>query len=134
MCANGPAADEIVAEHALELSEGNGTPFERMYEIGAFILLLGVGFNRCTALHFAESRLEKRRVTTIRLPVREAGKRTWIEIPEMATDASTHFPVVGERFVAAGRVQQGTVGNADSMLFGMQDLVVFASDYFEFAL
>ena len=55
VCANGHLAQEITAQHALEFCEGPGTPFEKLYELDAWTLLLGVGFNRCTSLHYAES-------------------------------------------------------------------------------
>ena len=61
VCANGPLAASITAEHALEFCESRGTPFEKLYTLGAHTLLLGVGFNRCTSLHYAESLVPGRR-------------------------------------------------------------------------
>ena len=46
VCANGPHAETITAEHPLEFCEGRGTPFERLYDLDAHTLLLGVGFDR----------------------------------------------------------------------------------------
>ena len=43
VCANGPLAASITAEHALEFCESRGTPFEKLYTLGAHTLLLGVG-------------------------------------------------------------------------------------------
>lgn len=134
VCARGPHAAEITATHALAISEGSGTPYEQLYQMDAMILLIGVGFNRCTALHFAESQTKNRRLTTSRFPMLENGKRIWKEVPDMATDGSTHFPVVGEQFVNSGRVLTGKLGNASCMLFPMQALVDFAMMYFKKAL
>ena len=50
VCANGRHAQAITAQHALEFCEGAGTPFEKLYELDGWTLLLGVGFNRCTSL------------------------------------------------------------------------------------
>ena len=55
VCARGVAASTIVSEHPLAFSEGRGGPFEKLYDLDCWVLLVGVGFNRCTALHFAES-------------------------------------------------------------------------------
>lgn len=66
VCAQGPRAAEITREHPLAFSEGPGSPFAKLYDLDGRILLLGVGFNRCTALHFAESLVAKRRTTTVR--------------------------------------------------------------------
>lgn len=131
VCANGPLAAEIVAEHALEFCEGRGTPFEKLHTLGAFTLLLGVGFNRCTSLHFAESLSIRRRTTTNLLPVVDAGGARWLAVSDMAADNSTHFPVVGARFARTGAVKEGKVGNADSVLFATRDLVNFATQYFD---
>ncbi len=46
VCANGPRAEEITSEHSLAFAEGRGTPFEKLYDLDAHTLLLGVGFNR----------------------------------------------------------------------------------------
>ena len=70
VCANGPLAASITAEHALEFCESRGTPFEKLYTLGAHTILLGVGFNRCTSLHYAESLVPGRRTMMNRvLPV-----------------------------------------------------------------
>ncbi len=55
VCANGLNAEAITDHHSLEFCEGKGTPFETLYDLGAHTLLLGVGFNRCSSLHYAES-------------------------------------------------------------------------------
>lgn len=131
VCANGPKAADIVAKHARVFCEGRGTPFEKLYDLGAYTLLLGVGFNRCTALHFAESLSTRRRTRTNRLPIMEDGAPRWLEVQDMAADNSTHFPIVGERFIATGDVRRGKIGQADSLLFSTRDLVDFATPYFD---
>ena len=130
VCANGMRAREITAEHALEFCEGRGTPFEKLYELDAWTLLLGVGFDRCTSLHYAESLVPGRRTTISRYPLLENGVRVWVEKRDMASDNGTHFPIVGQRFMARGAVRNGKVGDADALLFPTRALVDFAADYF----
>ena len=130
VCANGPRAVEITGKHSLEFCEGKGTPFERLYELDAQTLLLGVGFNRCTSLHYAESLVPTRRTTVHRFPLMKNGDRVWMEVPDMANDDGVHFPVVGKQFSATGSVCTGRVGEADSMLFATRQLVDFAESYF----
>ena len=36
VCANGPHAETITAEHALEFCEGQGTPFQKLYDLDAY--------------------------------------------------------------------------------------------------
>ncbi len=130
VCANGRLASEITSEHSLEFCEGRGTPFEKLYDLDAQTLLLGVGFNRCTALHYAESLVPHRRTTVHRFPMIVKGERVWLEKPDMANDDSVHFPVVGDQFAETHSIQAGKVGDADAMLFATRKLVDFAESYF----
>ena len=130
VCANGRYAQAITAQHALEFCEGAGTPFEKLYELDGWTLLLGVGFNRCTSLHYAESLVPNRRTMISRFPVLENGVRVWVEKLSMGTDNGTHFPIVGRRFVERGYVHSGKVGSADALFFSTRSLVDFAEDYF----
>ena len=131
VCARGVAASTITSEHPLAFSEGRGGPFEKMYDLDCWVLLLGVGFNRCTALHFAESLVGTQRVKTLRFPVLDNGQRVWTEVANVADDNGRHFPIVGQRYVSSETVRQGTIGDADSMLIPMRGLVDFAVRYFE---
>src|SRR6202035_4561269 len=83
------------------------------YILGAHTLLLGVGFNRCTSLHYAESLVPTRRTTLSRFPIMKNGERVWIESSQMAADNSVHFPIVGDQFAANGAICAGRVGGAD---------------------
>ena len=130
VCANGALAETITREHALPFGEGRGTPFEKLYDHDARILLLGVGFDRCTTLHYAESLTAKRRTTTNRYPMIVAGKREWVENPDMANDDGAHFPAVGAAFLAQRDVNIARVGQATSTLVANRELVDFAKDYF----
>ncbi len=130
VCANGRLAGEITKEHSIEFSEGRGSPFEKLYIFDAHTLLLGVGFNRCTSLHYAESLVPMRRTTVNRFPMMANGERVWVEKPDMGNDDGVHFPVVGGRFVATNSVRAGRVGDANSMLFATRKLVDFAESYF----
>lgn len=134
VCANGHKANEIIKEHSLEFCEGRGTPFGKLYDLDAHTLLLGVGFDRCTSLHYAESLVPTRRTTVSRFPIIEKGERVWLEKPDMANDNGIHFPVVGGRFLDTGLVRVGNVGDAEAMLFSTRELVQFAKLYFEQAL
>jgi aminoglycoside 3-N-acetyltransferase len=131
VCARGPVAGAITSEHPLAFSEGRGGPFEKLYDLDGRVLLLGVGFNRCTALHFAESLVETRRTTTVRFPVERNGRREWLEVPNVADDDDRLFPTIGAEYLATGRVRRGLVGRAESTLFPMRDLVAFAVARFD---
>ena len=130
VCANGQRAHEITAQHALEFCEGRGTPFEKLYELDAWTLLLGVGFNRCTSLHYAESLVPNRRTMISRFPMIENGVRVWVEKLSMGTDNGTHFPIVGQRFVERGQVRSGKSAAPMRCCSPTRALVDFAERYF----
>ncbi|MEN8182262.1 MAG: AAC(3) family N-acetyltransferase [Myxococcota bacterium] len=131
VCARGPLAPEVTRDHPLAFSEGRGGPFGRLHELDSWILLIGVGFNRCTALHFAESLVEKRRVANVRFPVLDNGSRVWREVPNVADDNDTHFPIIGREYLSAGNARLGSMGEARAILFPMRDLVDYAVKYFD---
>jgi aminoglycoside 3-N-acetyltransferase len=131
VCVRGPKAAWITSEHPLAYSEGPGSPFSKLHELDSFILLLGVGFNRCTALHFAESLMPRRRTMQVRFPRLEGSRRVWIEVTNVADDNDTHFPTIGAQYMAAGRATEGRVGEAKSVFLRMRDLVAYACAYFE---
>jgi aminoglycoside 3-N-acetyltransferase len=131
VCARGPRAEEIVRHHPLAFFEGPDSPFGTLHDLDGRILLLGVGFNRCTALHTAESLSSRRRTMTVRFPYMEGGRREWVEVDNVANDLDTHFPIVGAQYLAAGRATEGSIGEARAIYLRMRDLVAFARDYFE---
>jgi aminoglycoside 3-N-acetyltransferase len=130
VCARGPLAETVTAQHSLEFGEGRNTPFEKLYTLGGFTLLLGVGFERCTSLHFAESLTAKRRITTSRVLVTRDGERDWIDTPQMGIDGGTHFPQIGAAFCDAQSINKRRVGEADTYLVSTRALVDFAVHYF----
>ena len=134
VCARGPRAAEIVVPHALAWGEGAGSPFERLAEMDAGLLLLGVGFNRATLLHYAESLVPHGRRKVRRVPVGEGAGRSWVEAPDVGDDLDIHFPVLGASFLAEGRARRGKVGRAEAVLASARDLTAFASRYLAQAL
>ena len=133
VCANGDRAEHITAEHSLQFCEGRGTPFEKLYDLDAFTLLLGVGFNRCTSLHYAESLVPGRRTSISRYPLsRMAGGFGWRTLTWHQMVVSI-FPR-SARIRRVGVVYYRPIGGAQSMLFSTRELVDFAEGYFREAL
>jgi aminoglycoside 3-N-acetyltransferase len=123
----GPAAADILADQPLDDPFGERSPLARLYERGAIILLLGVGYSACTALHLAERRLTgpaRRRVPN-GAPLSVDGKRTWVNWCEPEVDDRA-FARVGEDFEATGRVHRGSIGPADCRAVPLAGLVDFA--------
>ena len=131
VCANGLKAEYIVFPHELEWGEGRGSPFERLYLLDAKILTLGVGFNRITLLHYAESLIATGRRKTRKIPISNNGSRSWLTVQDVGDDLDTHFPIIGKRFITEGKVSRIQVGSALCILMSSKELVDFAVNYFE---
>lgn len=130
VCARGKIANDLISEHSLSLSESINTPYEKVYKNDFKILLLGVGFNRCTMLHFGESLSNHPRHTKSKYQILEGDTKKWVEITDMANDNSTYFPQIGEAFLTLRKTFIGNIGNAKSMLFSSKELVDFSIEYF----
>jgi aminoglycoside 3-N-acetyltransferase len=132
--ARGPLAKFIVSPHDLSWGQGVGSPFARLYELDARLLLLGVGFNRATLLHFAESRIPQGRSKMRKIPVDAGSERVWVSAPDVGDDLNRYFPLIGEQFVQLGQAQMGPVGRARCTLTSARAIVDFAIDFLSKAL
>ncbi|WUD38570.1 AAC(3) family N-acetyltransferase [Streptomyces europaeiscabiei] len=104
----GAQADFITSDHSL----GEESPLGRLEKLDARVLLMGIGFDVCTAFHLAE----------YRIPSRLAAPP---EGADMHLDSSP-FAAVGAAFEATGAVRSGRVGHAHCRLFDFADAVAFA--------
>lgn len=135
LAAWGRGAEELTAGHALDWPLGPGSPLDRLCELGGQVLLIGVGHNRNSTLHLAETRARHRRVITRRMPVaRDGGGVDWVEADDVADDHGRLFPALGAAFEASGQVRVGRIGGAEARLMSQRALVDFAVPWFEEAL
>ena len=123
----GPDAALLATPHdAQGWAIGVETPWGRLRARPRMkILLIGVRWNRCSALHCAETLARHRRVVTRRFKHEGA----WIEAPDAADDLDTLFPLVGQAWEDAGGAAYGRLGGADCILTGYGQLVAFAADW-----
>jgi aminoglycoside 3-N-acetyltransferase len=90
------------------------------------ILSIGVGWNRCSALHAAESDAEYKRTVVRTLKLGTGPDAPWIEAPDVSDDLDRLFPLVGAEWEKTGNVQTGKIGDADFKLTDYDQLVDFA--------
>lgn len=134
LAAWGRHADWLVEVQALDWPLGEDTPMGRLYELDGQVLLIGVGHNRNSSLHLAETRAKHRRTMTRVVPVADDGGVSWIETSDVEDDDSRLFPAAGAAFEATGQVRTGAVGAAESRLMPQRVLVDFATRWFDEAL
>ncbi len=123
----GAQAAELMATHELSCQFGPASPLAALERVGARVLLLGVGFDVCTAFHLAEYRIPMRR-TEFGCAIQTERGREWVTFEDIAVD-SDDFGALGAAYEEVGEVRRGQVGQADSRLFPMDKAVRFAEEW-----
>jgi aminoglycoside 3-N-acetyltransferase len=131
LAAWGRHKERLTAKHSLDWPLGEESPLGAFYELDGHILLLGVGHDRNSSLHLAETRATHRRTTRRRVPVHGNGGVEWLEIMDVADDLGRLFPRLGADFEATGQARLGRVGSADSRLMPQRALADFATAWFD---
>jgi len=131
VAAIGAKAREITADQPLVYALGKDSPFERMYRLGAHILLLGVGHNRNSFLHYAESLVANHRTKLRRFPCLLGNERVWVEAPDVGDDNGKYFPQIGAEAEAAGLIQRRMIGSACCQIMESVPFVDFAKSRLE---
>ncbi|QLE56725.1 aminoglycoside N(3)-acetyltransferase [Nostoc sp. TCL26-01] len=121
----GKDAEKIVLDHSLDYSLGENSPLARLYDLNAWVLLLGVGYENCTSFHLAEYRVGRGKPVKRGAPILEAGQPIWQWFSDIDFDSSC-FVEIGEAWEKTGEVKISTVGSAQSKLFNMRNAVDFA--------
>ncbi|MFB8761700.1 aminoglycoside N(3)-acetyltransferase [Nocardiopsis alba] len=125
----GPDAEQLMYPHPLGCALGERSPLARLEQQRAHILLLGVGYDSCTAFHLAEYRLPNpRRAETSCAIGTEHGRREWVTVTDVDLDADD-FPTLGTALEETGIVTTGPVGAATARLFPLAEAVGFATSW-----
>jgi aminoglycoside 3-N-acetyltransferase len=125
----GPAAGRITGGHAAGCHLGEHSPLARLYETGADILLLGVGYESCTAFHLAEYRYTDVPPTRrYRCVIEQDGRPAWWSYQDVDLDDGD-FSELGEALERSRPVRTGRVGAAEARLIPLRTAVDFAVDW-----
>lgn len=128
ICARGGDAADYLSPHPIAWGTGPDTPLGAFrYRPDMKMLLIGVGWNRCSLLHTAETLASHRRTKVRRFKLIENSEGVWIETPDVADDLGRFFPAVGAAFEACGSVRGGHVGGAETQICRYADLLEFAT-------
>lgn len=131
VAAIGAKAQEITADQPFIYALGKDSPFEKMYRLGAYILLLGVGHNRNSFLHYAESLVPHHRTKLRRFPCVIDNQRVWMEVPDVGDDNGKYFPQIGAEAEAAGLIRGRLIGSAPCQIMECAPFVDFAKSRLE---
>ncbi|MEU6200041.1 AAC(3) family N-acetyltransferase [Streptomyces sp. NPDC047061] len=123
----GARSGELMGRHDEECHLGERSPLARLERAGAYVLLLGVGYEVCTAFHLGEYRVPHPPRRLYRCVVLRGGVRTWMSYEDVALD-DRDFGILGSEFEAGGTtvVARGRFGDAQAVLFPLAQAVEFA--------
>jgi aminoglycoside 3-N-acetyltransferase len=125
----GEKAVDLLSNHTLEDSLGEGSPLARLYEADGEVLLLGAGFESNTSFHLSEYRAEytARERVTLGAPVLVDGHRRWKSFSDVNYN-SDDFAEIGKAFLKSHKqqIRTGKVGMATAYLFRQRDAVDYA--------
>jgi aminoglycoside 3-N-acetyltransferase len=123
----GGRAAEVTARHDLDSELGEASPLAAVEAAAGQVLLLGVGYDRCTAFHLAEYRRDGPLPRQEQFcPVLTAEGRRWVTYSGVALDASD-FTRLGADFERdTGSVVIGRVGAAVARLLPVRGAVAYA--------
>ncbi|MGV9881957.1 aminoglycoside N(3)-acetyltransferase [Streptomyces sp. NPDC003006] len=128
----GPAAAQLMAGHARDCRLGERSPLARLEKAGARVLLLGVGFETCTAFHLAEYRVPGPEVENAFAVMTSRGRRwTTVREPSISDDGFGDLGAAFEKEMSQKDtpVVRGLVGAAESRLFPLADAVAYAEHW-----
>lgn len=125
----GPQAELLMAGHQLSSHLGEGSPLAKLYQRHAQVLMLGVGYAYCTAMHLAEYRYTPQPpVQTYTCVVTIDGKRSWTGYQDVVLD-DKDFEKIGNSMAKTVAVSENLVGQAECRLMSLRDTVDFAAQW-----
>ncbi|MBT2569927.1 AAC(3) family N-acetyltransferase [Planococcus sp. ISL-110] len=124
----GNQAADWMSEQPIDDSFGKKSPLAKMLQANVKILFIGVGFDSCTALHYAEFVQENRSTFPQGAAILKDGQRVW-QIYDCVEMDSDRFPEIAKAF--PGGISEGLLGQAQTRLVEMEPLVKFGIDWLQ---
>jgi aminoglycoside 3-N-acetyltransferase len=125
LAAIGPHATDVIGTHELAFGLGRRSPLSGFTAVGGKVLLIGVGWDKCTLLHLCEHETPYpgRRKYIARVPVSHVDGRTRWRDTEQLVMYEGDFAAIGNAATADGLAGHGRIGNAPARLAPAKSLV-----------
>lgn len=134
VCANGKYADYLTKNHDLSNIFGKDSPIDRLYELDAKVLLLGVGYDKNTSIHLADAiaNYDSKHDCVSYSAVMENGERVWKKYETLFVDGED-FEEIGDAFEkdCADQVVIGQIGDGKVRLMRQRAIVDYAVNWIE---
>lgn len=128
----GKHAEYLTGNHDLSEIFGPGSPLDKLYKLDGYILLIGVGHDKNTSLHLAETRADFPGKTYAEesSAMRVDGERRWVTYLTQAVD-DQDFTRLGAEFEQEHCIPVHMVGSTSVRLIRQRQLVDFATAWME---
>lgn len=132
IAAVGKYAEYITKDHDLSNIFGENSPVDKLYKLDGHVLLIGVGYDKNTSLHLAETRADfsSKKFTNESSAIMINGKREWVTYNTQAVD-DEDFVELGEKYDRERNIKVHKIGNADVRFIGQRDLVDWTVNWME---
>ena len=132
VAAYGKNAQYLTENHDLSNIFGDGSPIGKLYELDAYVLLIGVGYDKNTSIHLADARAEYpgKHMAEESSAMLIEGKRVWKTYSTLYVDGED-FIEIGEAYEAEHKVAKTTLGNGSLTFMKQRVLVDFAVEWME---
>ncbi len=132
IAAVGKHAEYITSEHDLSNIFGNNSPVDKLYTLDGYVLLIGVGYEKNTSLHLAETRANfaTKRFSDESSAILVDGKRQWVTYTTQAVD-DEDFIRLGNEYDTENKIKIHSVGNAYVRFLKQKPLVDWTVQWME---
>ncbi|MEC0089712.1 AAC(3) family N-acetyltransferase [Paenibacillus macquariensis] len=132
IAAVGKHAEYITSEHDLSNIFGINSPVDKLYTLDGYVLLIGVGYDKNTSLHLAETRAHfaTKRFTDESSAIMVDGKRQWVTYSTQAVD-DEDFIRLGSVYDTENNIVVHKVGNADVRFMKQRPLIDWTVQWME---
>ena len=122
---------EIAGTQRMAMSLGEGSALDHLYRRDGKVLLLGVGFIRCTTFHHAEYSVGATLTNHPLAPIPNAARdqNDWRPTKEICFIDDDTITRLGASFESEKSVTVGTVGSAEARLFSVRDAVDYGVEW-----
>ncbi|WP_379156445.1 aminoglycoside N(3)-acetyltransferase [Paenibacillus sp. sgz5001063] len=132
VAAVGKYAEYLTQDHDLSNIFGSGSPLDKLYQLHGYVLLAGVGYDKNTSLHLAETRADfpSKKWVHESSAIMVEGQRKWVTYKTLAVD-DNDFVRLGEAYDQEMNIQIHKVGQADIRFLEQRPLVDWATAWME---
>jgi aminoglycoside 3-N-acetyltransferase len=128
----GHYAKHLTENHDLCNIFGEGSPLDKLYQLGGHILLLGVGYDKNTSIHLAETKASYpgKKNTKESSAILVDENREWVTYETLDVDDSD-FVALGKSYEAEHTPAKTIIGQATVRLINQPHFVDYSIKWFE---